>query len=32
MTAGQFSVSSLPGLGTTVRIVWEIGQDDPVDG
>ena len=32
MTAGQFSLSSLPGLGTTVRIVWEIGQDDPVDG
>jgi two-component system NarL family sensor kinase len=31
MTAGQFSLSSLPGLGTTVRIVWEIGQDDPMD-
>jgi signal transduction histidine kinase len=32
MTAGQFSLSSLPGLGTTVRIVWEIGQDDPLVG
>lgn len=32
MTAGQFSLSSLQGRGTSVRIVWQIGPDDAVDG
>jgi signal transduction histidine kinase len=31
MTGGQFSVSSAAGRGTTVRIVWEFGADEPVD-
>jgi signal transduction histidine kinase len=32
MTAGQFSLSSQPGLGTSVQIVWQIGPDDAMDG
>jgi signal transduction histidine kinase len=32
MTTGQFSLSSLPGLGTSVQIVWQIGPDDAKDG
>jgi two-component system NarL family sensor kinase len=32
MTAGQFTLSSLPGRGTSVRIVWQIGPDDAMDG
>jgi signal transduction histidine kinase len=32
MTAGQFALSSLPGRGTSVRIVWQIGPDDAMDG
>jgi signal transduction histidine kinase len=32
MTAGQFALSSRPGRGTSVRIVWQIGPDDAMDG
>jgi signal transduction histidine kinase len=32
MTAGQFSLSSQPGLGTSVQIVWQIGPDDAMNG
>jgi signal transduction histidine kinase len=32
MTAGQFTLSSLPGRGTSVRIVWQVGPDDAMDG
>jgi two-component system NarL family sensor kinase len=31
MTAGQFSLSSLPGCGTSVRIDWQIGPDDAME-
>jgi signal transduction histidine kinase len=31
MTAGQFSLSSLPGGGTSVRIVWPLGPDEAMD-
>ena len=31
MTGGQFSVSSSAGRGTLVRIVWELGADEPAD-
>jgi len=32
MTAGQFTLSSLPGRGTSVRIVWQVAPDDAMDG
>jgi signal transduction histidine kinase len=32
MTAGQFTLSSLPDRGTSVRIVWQVGPDDAMDG
>jgi signal transduction histidine kinase len=32
MTTGQFSLSSLPGRGTSVQIVWQIGPEDTTDG
>jgi signal transduction histidine kinase len=31
MTGGQFSLSSLPARGTSVRIDWQIGPDDAMD-
>jgi signal transduction histidine kinase len=31
MTAGQFSLSSVPGRGTSVRIDWQIGSDDAME-
>jgi len=31
MTGGEFSLSSLPGRGTSVRIDWQIGLDDAMD-
>jgi signal transduction histidine kinase len=31
ITGGQFSVSSLPGLGTSVQIVWPLGPDEAMD-
>jgi len=31
MTAGQFSLSSVPGGGTSVRIVWPLGPDEAMD-
>jgi len=32
MTGGQFELSSLPGRGTSVRIVWQVAPDDAMDG
>jgi signal transduction histidine kinase len=31
MTSGQFSLSSIPGGGTSVRIVWPLGPDEAMD-
>jgi signal transduction histidine kinase len=31
MTGGQFSVSSVPGRGTSARIEWRLGDDEPPD-
>jgi len=31
MTAGQFSLSSIPGGGTSVRIAWPLGPDEAMD-
>ncbi|GAC1496561.1 MAG: hypothetical protein NVS1B6_01770 [Steroidobacteraceae bacterium] len=32
MTDGQFSLSSLPGAGTSVQIVWPVGPGEAMDG
>jgi signal transduction histidine kinase len=31
MTAGQFSLSSVPEEGTSVRIVWPLGPDEAME-